>query len=184
MNTISNSDDVIDSRDVIERIEELESSLQSDYEVEVTNRIEELEEELTTTHEAELQDSEDVEEDFETWLAGSSNPDVDELKSLRETNFDKWLDESSDLVNEDVEELKKLQALAEEAEGYAEDWRHGATLIRESYFEEYCEELCKDIGDLPKNIPSYIEIDWAATADNLRVDYTEVEYDGVTYLVR
>jgi hypothetical protein len=42
----------------------------------------------------------------------------------------------------------------------------------------------EDVGDLPRGIPSYIVIDWAATADNLKVDYTEVDFDGVTYLVR
>jgi hypothetical protein len=33
-------------------------------------------------------------------------------------------------------------------------------------------------------LPDWIVIDWDATADNLKVDYTEVEFDGVTYLVR
>ena len=82
------------------------------------------------------------------------------------------------------DELKALQSLAEEAEGYAEDWHYGTTLIRESYFVEYCQELCSDIGALPKEIPSYVVIDWEATAENLKADYTEVEFGDVTYLVR
>ncbi len=45
-------------------------------------------------------------------------------------------------------------------------------------------KLLEDIGDLPSDLPSYIEIDWDKTADNLRVDYSEVEYQGTTYLVR
>lgn len=58
------------------------------------------------------------------------------------------------------------------------------TLIHDSYFVEYCEELCKEICDIPQDLPGYLVIDWEATADNLRVDYTSVEFDGVTYCVR
>lgn len=81
------------------------------------------------------------------------------------------------------DEYKVLTALAEEAAD-SEDWPHGATLIRETYFVDYCKELLADIGDLPKDLPHYIEIDWDTTADNLRADYTEVDFDGVAYLIR
>lgn len=104
------------------------------------------------------------------------------------------IDNSQDVIDsrDVIERLEELQAdrqefidaLAEEAEGYAEDWHYGTTLIRESYFVEYCQELCSDIGALPKEIPSYVVIDWEATAENLKADYTEVEFGDVTYLVR
>lgn len=123
-NEITSNDDLIDSRDVIARIEELEADL----------------------------------EGFED----KSGCEYDDLQS----------------------ELDNLKALASEAEDYAPDWQYGATLIRESYFTEYCRDLVQDIGDLPNGIPHYIEIDWQATARNIRVDYTEVTFDGVTYLVR
>lgn len=122
---ISNSEDIIDSREVIARIEELE---------------------------AERDAMDDPDSDW---------PGTDES-----------------------EELATLTALAEEAEDYAPDWKYGATLIRESYFTEYVEEMLKDCGELPRELPSYIAIDWERTADNVRVDYTEVDFDGVAYLVR
>jgi hypothetical protein len=81
-------------------------------------------------------------------------------------------------------ELAALESLAEEAEGYADDWKYGAALIRESYWVEYVQELLEDIGDLPKDLPHYIEIDWEKTARNIQVDYTSVDFDGVTYWVR
>lgn len=62
--------------------------------------------------------------------------------------------------------------------------RQREALIHEDYFKTYAQELVQDIGDLPNGIPSYIEIDWEATADNIRQDYTSVEFDGVTYYVR
>lgn len=120
-----NSADIIDSRDVIARIEEIET---------------------------ELADAHDDNE------AG----DVSDLKT----------------------ELATLKALDDEAAGYAPDWTHGATLIRHSYFVDYCQELLSDIGELPREIPSYVVIDWDATAENLKVDYTTVDFDGVDYYVR
>jgi hypothetical protein len=44
--------------------------------------------------------------------------------------------------------------------------------------------MLEDCGDIPKGIPSYIEIDWEATASNIRVDYSSVEIDDVTYWYR
>jgi len=184
---ISNSDDVIDSRDVIARIEELESDFESAHDSDVLSRIEALEEELKTAHEMELEDAKGVEgifvePDFDKWLESNDDPNAIELTELKAVaDFDTWLEQNED---DDAQELKALRALADEAEGYADDWKHGATLIRETYFEEYCEDYISDIGDLPKEIPNYIVIDWAATASNLRVDYSEVDYDGVSYLVR
>ncbi len=93
--------------------------------------------------------------------------------------------EGEDLLEQDEQdELKALKTLEEEAEGYSDDWKHGSTLIRDDYFTEYAEELCKDIGDLPSEIPWYIEIDWEKTAEHIKADYTEVDFDGVSYWIR
>jgi hypothetical protein len=65
------------------------------------------------------------------------------------------------------------------------DFEHGAALISEDEFEDYARELAEDIGAIDGNAAwplSYI--DWSAAADALRADYTEVELDGTTYLVR
>ncbi len=95
------------------------------------------------------------------------------------------LDEAeADFDADEREEMAALKTLAEEAQGYAPDWQYGETMIRESYFVEYCQELLEDIGDLPKDLPHYIEIDWEKTARNIRMDYTEVDFDGVAYLIR
>lgn len=119
-NTISNSDDVIDSRDVIARIEELES----------------------------------------------------ELKSSPDTFEDQY-------------ELTALKSLADEAEKYAPDWHYGETLIRDSYFRTHAQELADRCGlvqsgaSWPNNC-----IDWEEAADQLKQDYTSVDFDGVEYWIR
>jgi len=121
-NEISNSDDIIDSRDVISRIDELEEQR----------------------------------------------------------------DNEAQGLNEDEEaELAALQSLAEEAEGYCADWGYGETLIRDSYFAEYAEQLADDVGAIDRDASWPIcHIDWEAAAESLKMDYTAVDFDGVTYWVR
>lgn len=104
---------------------------------------------------------------------------IEYLEYLKEDETVEW-----EGTNE-AEELEKLQALADEASG-ADDWSYGATLIRDSYFTEYVQELCKDIGDLPAELPWYIEahIDWDGVATDIAQDYISVDFDGVTYWVR
>ena len=164
----STCDAIIDSRDVIARLEEL-----TEERADLQTSVKEAEEAVT-----EAQDDLDAakEETDTTVLEATLEEAEHELDSANE-RLDGWDSDNGD-------ELKALQALNNEAEGYADDWRHGAMLIREDYFVEYCQELLADIGDLPRNLPDYLVIDWDATADNLRADYTDVDFDGTTYLIR
>ncbi len=173
MSNIDNTEDLLDSRDIIERIEELEGEQDSyveEYE-EAKEEAEELAEErgewepterLTDATNALSRYWDITPEEVDDAVAGFRNP--------------------ADEFNGD-EELHSLKKLAEQLEGYG-DWEHGETLIRKSYFVEYVEDLLKDCGDLPKDIPWYISIDWEATARNLKIDYTEASFDGVTYYMR
>jgi hypothetical protein len=138
----TNMDDVIDSRDVIARIQELEDELQD------------LEDAADEAADDTVRCAEIMAE-IEAWKAG-----------------------------DDGQELKALRALASEAEDYAPDWQHGETLIRESYWPTYARQLVEDTGELPKDLPDWIVIDWDSTADNLLIDYTPVDFGGVTYFVR
>ena len=72
-------------------------------------------------------------------------------------------------LEDEAEELAALKALAEEGENSAGDWEHGATLIREDYFETYAQELAEDIGAVPKDLSwPACHIDWEAAADALK----------------
>jgi hypothetical protein len=86
-------------------------------------------------------------------------------------------------------ELAQMRSLMNDIKGYggSSQWRgdwYPGSLTRDSYFVEAMKELCEDIGDMPRGFPSYLVIDWNATADNLRVNYSSVEFDGVTYWYR
>ena len=98
---------------------------------------------------------------------------------------DQWADENPD----DAAELATKSSLMSDLAGYGgdEQWRgnwYPITLIPEDEFTDYCKELVEDIGDLPRGMPGYLVIDWDATAKNLKVDYSEVEFEGETYLYR
>ena len=125
--TISNTDDTIDVRDIIARVEELE-----------------------------------------------------EIEGIQETI-------DSLVENDDAKELVGLRELLGELKGNGgdEQWKgdwYPISLIRDSYFNDAMDELLEDIGDLPKDLPCYLQIkvDYKA----LQMDYSSVEFDGVTYWYR
>jgi hypothetical protein len=98
---------------------------------------------------------------------------------------DQWAEENP----EDSDELAILEKMLDELRGYGgdEQWRGDwfpGTLIHERYFTDAMRELVEDIGGMPRDAPSYLVIDWEATAENLRVDYSSIEVDGETYWYR
>ena len=110
---------------------------------------------------------------------------IERMDYLRDEAEECMACRANDCANDDHLEFQALHQLAEEAEGYASDWTYGAALIRESYVVEYAQELAEDIGAVKSDAewPAR-HIDWDAAAEELKQDYTEVDFDGVTYLVR
>lgn len=154
---VSNTDDIIDSRDVIERIEELEAEREA------------LADDLAEAESA-LADAEENEAD-----------NVDDLQKAVDDAHDSLTDWDAD----DGEELEALKALADEASGYAPDWQYGESLIRDSYFREYAMELADDIGAIDSSASWPLTcIDWDQAARKLQMDYTAVDFSGITYWIR
>ena len=86
---------------------------------------------------------------------------------------------------EQLQDLRdELQPLLDLKAEDIPEWDDGATLIPESDWEEYVEDLLKDCGYISNDVPWWIVIDWPATADNVAVDYSTVDYDGDTYYYR
>ena len=162
---ITNSEDIIDSRDIIARIDDLQDTfdtlLEAVTDADPEGEAEERAEALTA---------------LADWLEAEEE---DILKSL-------YADSVLALGNSDeATELRVLKELAKEGEAYCSDWNYGEVIIRESHFEDYAKELAHDIGAVDRNAPwPLTHIDWKAAADALRKDYTEIDFDGVTYLTR
>ena len=171
MKTISNTNNVIDSRDIIERIDELTGDFEALVDVVEDAKTDE--------------DRETAFADFATWLIGHTDI-VPHLKMLEEPTFD---DVSEWAESDDAHELKTLLALADEAE-CSPDWLYGETLIHEDYFTNYIEELINDCYELPKEFNSgnwpwcHMTINYVAAADEAKQDYMEVNFDGATYYIR
>ena len=99
-------------------------------------------------------------------------------------------DVDTDAESEDQQELASLTALLEECRGNGgdEQWRgdwYPLTLIRDSYFTDYAQELAEDIGAIDPNATWPLNcIDWEQAASELQTDYTSVDFDGTTYWYR
>lgn len=164
--SIDNSQDIIDSRDVIARIEELEDE-----------RASAVIHTICTHCELDIEGSEDSDD----WRDRGNNSRCNDDEHAHEPPADT----RGELDCYDREELDALRALAEEAEGYAADWNHGEALIRDTYFTEYAMQMAEDIGAIDRDATwpaNYI--DWDAAAEALKQDYTCVEFDGVDYWIR
>lgn len=99
------------------------------------------------------------------------------------------LETECDGLESECGELQALLSIMDELKGQGGDekWRgdwYPSALIHEEYFVNAMRELMEDIGEVPRNFPHYIVINWEETADNLRVDYSSIEIDGHTYWFR
>lgn len=115
---------------------------------------------------------------------------ADTIADIFDTNGYEYSDDAKEAFaafeeeyEEEITHYKEVLDFCEELYGYG-DFEYGTTIIPESKFTEYCEELVKDCGYIGSDLPSWIEIDWEATADNMRVDYTEADFEGDIYLMR
>jgi hypothetical protein len=59
------------------------------------------------------------------------------------------------------------------------------TLVRDSYFEEFAEELAESIGAINLEMVWPLTcIDWEKAATQLKADYTHIEFNGEKYWAR
>ena len=71
----------------------------------------------------------------------------------------------------EMEELKKQYI----KEGYSIDEFDEAYQGEWASDEEFVQELVEDCGDIPKDLPFYIHIDWEGTARDIMMDYFTIE---------
>ena len=111
----------------------------------------------------------------------------DSIDSRNIINWIEELEQDEGRDEEDTAELKTLQDLAEQCRDSTPEFENGEVLIRDSYFTEYAQDLAGEAGRIPQAgsdpWPLYC-IDWEYAARELQMDYTPVEFDGVTYWVR
>jgi len=181
-NDFNSSDDIIDSHDVIAKVEELESDIE-DLDVE----IEELEDEKCNKDD----DIDNLSTDVGALDVVEDKSEIEDLENQMVSLRDEINDRDSRIEELKMElcdlkdELKPIKELADDGESYAADWLHGATLINESYFEEHAEQTAYDCGDISRDAgwPANC-IDWEKAADQLKTDYNSIEFQGEEFWVR
>lgn len=117
---------------------------------------------------------------------------VEELRESRDEYNEKMADENAWASIEDGEpqELQTLENLLEELKGYGgdEQWEgdwYPATLIRDSHFQDYAQELAEDTGATQADAKwPHNCIDWEYAARELQYDYSTVDFDGAQYWYR
>ena len=135
---------IIDSRDVILRFEELEDELSS----------------------------------LESALEDAENEEDQEAIEVLQADIDSW-------KNDNEDELHELEKLVKDGQDYSADWIYGATLIHDDYFTRYAEELASDVCDMKSASEwPFCCIDWDAASEQLKQDYTEIDFGGESYWVR
>lgn len=215
MNDITNMADIIDVRDIIDRVEELEDQRTHKYAAGWN-----MPGYMPDSDPAEFDDADDA----RAYIIEEMRNHVEEIEGVDDEEREKieTLNEAADalenltaeeagaeygntvaglhywisyegfggLDDDESEELETLAGLLDDLKGYGgdEQWRgdwYPITLIRNSYFQDYAQELAEEIGAIPKNNrwPCTC-IDWEQATRELRMDYNSVEYDGVTYWYR
>ena len=150
--SLSNTADILDGRDVVKRFEELESERDA------------LEAAIEDAKEA----FEGVSADDQSIAASELNDELTAAGKELEDWDEDWL-----------QEMKDLEAFIDED---SSGWRHGKTLIRERYFETYARQFAEDVGAISRDDkwPATC-IDWEQAAEELKMDYTSADFAGVTY---
>jgi hypothetical protein len=107
---------------------------------------------------------------------------IDFLGSAAEDDYEGYEDDERDEARYELEALQKFR---DAAAAHIPDWRHGETLVADSYFEEYAKQMADDLGAVPSDASwPLTHIDWEAAASDLQTDYTSFELDGRTFWAR
>lgn len=200
MSNTDNTQDVINSRDIIARIEELEALRKPwvagwnipgylpDGPPERFATSEEAREYIAAELEecADQCETQGAYNEYEEAAVDIRNGEGEYGETIGRYHFFVAYDEEYQFDDpEAAQEYETLTALASECAGYAPAWEYGEILIRDSYFKEYAKQLAEDIGAIGSNVAwPLCCIDWDKAVKELKHDYTSVDYDGVAYWIR
>ena len=119
--------------------------------------------------------SEETQTQIEEFLENTFGWDEDELvdfiERYGEENFKLYFEEYADMVDdigigvvEAFLDVFDIESVSSCRDAYMGCYESGA---------EFAQQIAEDCGDVPRDMPSWIEIDWQASWDNLTYDYVE-----------
>lgn len=173
--------DVLDSRDLLRRRDELRDTIRTVYVVVWDNG-----DGASGTFPEEFETETAAQEYGERWAHDSNVRDFGKADVEDGYSFEVEEKEVPDLDDEQREELEALDALfANDLPAYDGDYNGGVTLIEKAGFEDYARQYAEDTGAIKDGVGwPYDHIDWEAAADAMAMDYAEIEFRGVDYLFR
>ena len=126
--------------------------------------------------------SEETQTQIEEFLENTFGWDEDELVDFIEEHgeekfklyFEEYADMVDDIGNDVVEAFLEnfdIESVSSCRDAYMGSYESGAA---------FAQQIAEDCGDVPRDMPSWIEIDWKASWDNLSFDYFESE-DGYIF---
>ena len=172
-NHIDNTADILDVRDLIARLEELRTQ-RDDFQT----AMDEFAEARANVehHHSDASFEEAILRDF---------PECAEARDLRDN-----LSACTALDTDETEELAELQSLLADLAGMGGDeqfegtW-YPVTLIRDSYFKDYAQDLAEDTGMVDEKATWPMNcIDWEQAARELRYEYSAVYIGEIAYWTR
>lgn len=167
MAEITNSDDVIDSREVTARIDELTSELTT---------CEHCGEDIRETDNPNREEYERTDD----LIPG----DVSALFCAEAADGEHYPE--ADNADDAREELRQLQEFAKEGECY-DGWDSGIPFYRETYMKNLAqEEVEEELGEEYISRWPLNQIDWEEAADHpdFQGQFSELDFNGVTYFTR
>ena len=119
--------------------------------------------------------SEETQTQIEEFLENTFGWDEDELvafvERFGEEKFKLYFEEYADMVDdigigvvEAFLDVFDIESVSSCRDAYMGCYESGA---------EFAQQIAEDCGDVPRDMPSWIEIDWKASWDNLDYDYVE-----------
>ena len=109
---------------------------------------------------------------------------ANELEELRQRH------EDGELSEDEAYDFEQLQDFMSKLEGTGGDFKwegcwYPSHIIHSDYFTEYAEELARDCGMVDDNAKwPYTCIDWDVAAEELKHDYSVVQFENHTYYAR
>ena len=119
------------------------------------------------------QETQELLDEYNESYCWEYNDMVDFIKEYGEKKFRDYYEDyyravddlGEDIVNAFIE-VFYIESIGNIEESYQGEYRSGA---------EFAEQIASDCGYVKDNLPSWIEINWEKTWDNLSYDYTEID---------
>ena len=148
-------------------------------------RQQELQSELDDLKEA-VEDAEEAYVDAASEYERRIPEDQDVLECILEDRENELGSAKLELKEWQEEYQEELDALNDLEREVGDEFMHGETLIPEGEFKNYAEDLAADLHGRAIRDASWPFdcIDWEQAADELKMDYSSLEYEGETYWFR